>query len=149
MIENPKKLFRNNFITWLVIFEIIVFAATGSPNPLGFTQASTWVIVICSIILGIAALSFLAWVFWPSEKRDSDVDPKRRCPSHPNVPIGGSECYIYGQPIMHKCGQWWHQKCLERNLVTNGNANRCDSCPPDDVFEMPDYLRNTDQRRRY
>jgi len=123
------KNIRMGLIFNLILFELIIWGTTGSPNPLGFFEIENLsikiVLVILMIFLTLHGLLHAALVGIPEDVDCQDPDCGK-----------GIRTFFF---VMYKgalkcpqCGRWYHRLCWTRynktDLTPWGIAKGCKKC---------------------
>jgi hypothetical protein len=134
MSRKPVTNLWSNLIFFAIVFEVVVWAATGSGNPLKFTQASVGIIVVCSILL-LFMVNILLTVLYMQV-----FVPNKQCDCGCGHWLRTSLVYVYGwpTPCMRKmicsCDGWYfksHYLKVIRQVNRKDQHGRsyCQACP--------------------
>ena len=92
MQRKPVNNIWYGIVFYAIIFEIVVWAATGSWNPLEFIHASIGIIVVCSIILLLIVQSLVGIAYL------AIIVPNKQCDCGCGNWFRSIWIYVYGFP---------------------------------------------------
>lgn len=134
MQRKPVNNIWYNLVFLAIVFEVVVWAATRSWNPLSFIHAHVGVIVVCSIILFLMSQSLLLILYMQV------FVPNKQCDCGCGRWLRSTWVYVFGWPVpcqrkmISRCDGWYFKSCYQKVIRQVNDRDQfgrpyCSVCP--------------------